>query len=52
MIAIPMEENGKQGRARNIALNYANGDYIRYVDADDLIASGMLEVLYQVLVEY
>lgn len=52
MIVIPLEENGRQGRARNIALNYTSGDYIMYVDADDLIADGMLEALYQVLTEY
>lgn len=52
MIVIPLEENGKQGRARNIAFNYASGDYVMYVDADDLIADGMLETLYRVSAEY
>lgn len=52
MIVIPLEENGGQGHARNTALDYASGDYILYVDADDLIADGMLEILYQVLTKY
>lgn len=52
MIVIPLEENGKQGRARNIALDYASGDFVMYVDADDVIADGMLEALYQAIIEY
>lgn len=47
MILIPLEENGKQGRARNIALEYATGDYIFYVDSDDYIAPDLMERLYQ-----
>lgn len=46
-ILIPLEQNGRQGRARNIALQYAGGDYIAYVDSDDVIAPEMLEKLYE-----
>lgn len=46
MIVISLPENRKQGYARNIALDYAGGEYIMYVDADDVIADGMLEALY------
>lgn len=52
MIIIPLEENRKQGHARNIALDYAAGEYIMYVDADDVIADGMLEALYQAITKY
>lgn len=52
MVVIPLEENGKQGRARNIALDYATGDYVMYVDADDMIAPDMLTRLYETLVQY
>ena len=46
IILIPLEENGKQGRARNIALSYASGNYITYIDSDDYIHPDMLNVLY------
>lgn len=52
MLVIPLEENGKQGYARNVALDYASGDFIMYVDADDVIADGILETLYQAIIEY
>lgn len=47
IMLIPLEENGRQGRARNIALQYASGKYITYVDADDMIMPNMLEILYK-----
>lgn len=52
MVVIPLEENGKQGRARNIAFNYVAGNYVMYVDADDMIAPDMLTRLYETLVQY
>lgn len=38
-------ENGGQGRARNIGLDLANGDYIGFVDSDDWIDPQMYEKL-------
>lgn len=38
-------ENGGQGRARNIGLEMAKGDYIGFVDSDDWIDSSMYEKL-------
>lgn len=38
-------ENGGQGRARNIALDYARGDYIGFVDSDDWIEPDMFQKL-------
>ena len=34
-------ENGGQGRARNIALNLAVGDYLGFVDSDDWVEADM-----------
>lgn len=46
-IIIPLEQNMKQGYARNLALTYSTGDYITYVDSDDCIDANMLEQLYR-----
>ena len=46
-IIIPLEQNMKQGFARNLALTYSTGDYITYVDSDDCIDANMFEQLYR-----
>ena len=38
-------ENGGQGRARNIGIDMARGDYIGFVDSDDWIEPDMFEKL-------
>lgn len=38
--------------ARNIALDYAAGDYITFIDSDDYYDKNMLEVLLKYLCEY
>ena len=38
-------ENGGQGRARNIALPHAKGDYLGFVDSDDWVVPDMYEKL-------
>lgn len=40
-------ENGRQGRARNIGLQYASAPYVGYVDSDDWIEPDMYEKLYE-----
>ena len=45
VILIPLTENQGQGFARNLALSYASGDYVLYVDSDDAIAPYALELL-------
>ncbi len=52
VLVINCEENGRQGRARNIGLSYASGDYVTFVDADDLIDPLMLEWLVLGMVNY
>lgn len=47
VMVIPLEANGKQGRARNIGFRHASGNYITYVDSDDAVADGMLTQLYR-----
>lgn len=39
-------ENGGQGRARNIGVSLAGGEYIMFCDSDDYYDSDMVEYLY------
>ena len=47
VMIIHCDENGHQGRARNIGLQYASAPYVGYVDSDDWIEPDMYEKLYQ-----
>lgn len=40
---IKLKNNGGRGNARQLALNHARGNYIAYLDADDLIHSDKLK---------
>lgn len=40
-------ENGGQGAARNIGMQYARGQYISFIDSDDWIDLNMYEKLYE-----
>lgn len=51
-ILIPLEENGGPGKARNIALEYATGEYIGFVDSDDAITPNMYKLLYEEAMQY
>jgi glycosyltransferase involved in cell wall biosynthesis len=51
IMIIHLEENLRQGGARNVALDYASGEYVAFVDADDFVAEDFLEKVYQRAVE-
>lgn len=42
------KENGGQGTARNLGLQYCTGEYIGFMDSDDYARSDMYEKLYNV----
>jgi glycosyltransferase involved in cell wall biosynthesis len=46
---ITYDENLRQGGARNIGLQYAQADYVGFVDSDDWVELDMYETLYSVL---
>ncbi len=46
IIVINLEENVRQGGARNIGMQYATAEYIGFVDADDWVEHNMYERLY------
>lgn len=47
IIVLHLEENMRQGGARNLALQYASGEYLAFVDADDFVAENFLEKTYE-----
>lgn len=52
ILVVHCEENGKQGKARDIGLQYATGQFIGFVDDDDWIESNMYQTLYDKAVKY
>jgi len=51
ILLINLEENVGLGQARNIGLDYCTGDYIFFLDSDDLLEKNALQVLYSALIE-
>lgn len=49
---ISCSENGRQGTARNIGLQYATAPYIGFVDSDDWIELDMYEKMYEKITTY
>lgn len=47
IMVIRLEENMRQGGARNAALQYAGGEYLAFVDADDFVTENFLEEVYK-----
>lgn len=45
ILIISCDQNGKQGTARNIGMQYAQGRYIGFVDSDDWVEKEMFESL-------
>lgn len=50
-IRVVTKENGGLSDARNEGIKAATGDFITFVDGDDIISSYMLDYLYKVLIE-
>ena len=46
IVVINQKINGGQGKARNLAIDIAKGDFIGFVDGDDFIESDMFEKMY------
>ncbi len=46
VVAIHLEENKRQGGARNVALEYASGEYIQFLDSDDMLRADACEMLF------
>ena len=46
------QENQGVSAARNMALNYANGEYVMFIDSDDTIEEDSLEILNRVSEDY
>lgn len=45
-------ENGGIAKVRNLALSYARGEYVTYIDSDDAVKEEYLECLYENVVKY
>lgn len=46
LMVIRCEVNARQGAARNIGMQYANGEFLAFVDSDDWLELDYLEKLY------
>ena len=47
ILFIKLDKNSGPGNARNIALEYATGEYIGFVDSDDAVQPDMFEKTYE-----
>ena len=52
IVVVHLEENLRQGGARNVGLKYASGEYILYCDADDWLDNSAIDELYKIAKEY
>lgn len=52
IMVINCTENKKQGAARNIGLSYSTGEYIGFMDDDDIIELDMFAKLYDKAINY
>lgn len=51
VLVIHLDQNIKQGGARNVAMQYASGEYIVFVDSDDWVDLSYLETAYNIAKE-
>lgn len=49
IIVISLEENLRQGGARNVGISYASGEYLMFCDADDWLRLEAMEILYNTI---
>lgn len=47
-ITLHIQEHNRQGAARNLALKYARGEWVQFVDGDDYLFEGTVEHLLRV----
>lgn len=52
VMVIVLEQNMRQGGARNIGISYAGGEYLMFCDADDWLAYGAMKMLYHTAEQY
>ncbi len=52
IMAVFLEQNLRQGGARNVGVSYAGGEYLTFCDADDWILKETLEHCYRAAKEY
>ncbi len=52
ILAIFLEENRRQGGARNVGVSYARGEYLTFCDADDWLLEETLEHVYAAAKQY
>lgn len=45
---ITLTKNSKQGTARNVGMQYASGEYLGFIDADDYVELTMYQKMYDV----
>lgn len=50
-ISVIHQENGGLSEARNTGIKFARGEYITFVDSDDVLELDMLEYLYNKMIE-
>ena len=51
VLVIHLDENVKQGGARNVALQYVSGEYLVFIDSDDWVDPSYLETVYNIAKE-
>ena len=52
VLVVQLDKNVRQGGARNVALRYASGEYIIFLDADDTLRRDTCASLYEKAVRY
>lgn len=51
-ISVIHKKHGGPSSTRNVGVEFSKGDYIAFVDADDIITENYLEILYENIISY